>query len=349
MDLKELTFALCSLMSVSGHESTCEGELFELIGKHFDEYRTDAVGNHLFIKRSAKKGATSVLIDAHYDEIGMLVTDVREGGFLGVCQVGGLDPAILQASEVRIYGKETLTGVIASTPPHLKKSADENLKKVDELIIDTGYGKEELEELVRVGTPVGFAPIYREIGKNTDQIAGKAFDDKSCAAAAVYGIALAKREELASDVYLLLSCHEETVKDGGVAPAAFSLMPDYAMVIDVNFARVPGADTPETIEMGKGFSITSSAVTDRKLTNLTFELCREKEIKHQRCASPNSTGTNATTLNLVGRGVPVVDIGLPLKNMHTATEVLSLADSEELARLVKEFVCSEKIAEVYAQ
>ena len=350
MNLKDLTLAICSLMSISGHEGTNTEALFELVGEHFDECKTDAVGNHLFIKRAAKANAPTVLIDTHYDEIGMYVTDIREGGFLGVCSVGGLDPAIMQAAEVTVYGKETISAVIASTPPHLKSAEDEKkLKAIDELIVDTGYSKEEISEIVRVGTPVGFAPIYRELGKDTGRFAGKSFDDKACAAAAIYAICNTPREKLAANVCLLLSCHEETVRIGGVAPAAFAEKPDYAMVVDVNFARVPNTQKTDTIVMGEGISVTMSAVTDRKLTNLTLELCAEKEISHTRCASPSSTGTNSTSLNIVGEGIPVVDVGLPLKNMHTYTEVVDMKDCETLARLIEEFICSEKIAEVYAK
>ena len=131
LDLKNLIISMCSLMSISGHESTSEKALTELIGKYFDEYKTDAVGNYLFIKKSAKENAPSLLIDTHFDEIGMFVTDIKEGGFLSVTSVGGLDPAIMQASEVRIYGKETLTGIIASTPPHLRaNTAEKKLKNI---------------------------------------------------------------------------------------------------------------------------------------------------------------------------------------------------------------------------
>ena len=349
MDLKQLIYSLCSLMSISGHESTDSNALTKLVGKYFDEHKTDAVGNHLFIKKAAKANAPTLLIDTHFDEIGMLVTDIKEGGFLTVTSVGGLDGAIMQASEVRIYGKETLTGIIASTPPHLRtKESAKKLKDVDELMIDTGYSKEELEKIVRIGTPVGFAPVYRTLGGKDNIIAGKSFDNKACAASAIYGISEVAREDLAANVCLLLSCHEETVRIGGIAPAAFSLKPDYAVVIDVNLASVPGVERGETVDMGDGISIAISAITDKKLTRLALELCEEKSIKCQKCAAPSSTGTNTTCLSIVSGGVPVADIGLPIKNMHTYTEVLDLNDAKALADFVKELVCCEKIAEVYA-
>ena len=349
LNLKNLIISLCSLMSISGHESTNSDTLIGLIGKYFDEYKTDAVGNHLFIKKAAKENAPTLLIDTHFDEIGMFVTDIKEGGFLSVTSVGGLDPAIMQASEVRIYGKETITGIIASTPPHLRdKSAEKKLKNIDELLIDTGYSKEELEEFVRIGTPVGFAPIYRELGANENLLVGKSFDNKACAAATVCGIAEVDKNDLAANVCLLLSCHEETVKIGGVAPAAFDLNPDYAVVIDVNLARVPDTKRCETVDMGEGISIAISPITDKKLTKMAMSLCEENSIKYERCAAPSSTGTNTTCLCIVGGGIPVVDVGLPLKNMHTYTEVIDLDDAKALENFVKAFVSSKKIAEVYA-
>ncbi len=348
MNIKELTIALSSMMTVSGHECESTEKLFGLIGEHFDEYRRDAVGNHILIKRAARENAPTAFIDAHFDEIGMIVSDINDGGFLSATSIGGIDPAILQASEVRIYGKEEIHGIITSTPPHLSSAGDkEKLKAVDELYIDTGYSKEELCELVRIGDAIGFAPNYYELGKESGCIAGKSFDDKACAAAAIYGIAKTEREKLAANVVLSLSCHEETINRGGVAPAAFGTMPDYAMVIDVNFARDPNTKKNESIEMGEGVSVSLSAVTDKKLTYMTLDLCCEKGIKHQKVVAASSTGTNATALNLVCGGVPVVDVGLPLKNMHTPAEVINICDSETLATLVSEFISSEKIAEVF--
>ena len=347
MELKELMLSLCSLMSVSGHEYRSHAKVRELVGEHFDEIKEDAVGNILLIRRCGAENAAKIMIDAHFDEIGMIVTEIHKGGFLSVTSIGGLDEAILQASDVIIYGKEELRGVIASTPPHLQKSEEEKkLTEISKLLIDTGYEKEELEEIIRVGTPVGFAPRYTELlGEN---ICGKSFDDKACAAAAIYALANTPREELAADVYLLLSCHEETVRIGGAAVGAFSVDPDYAMVIDVNLAVVPDTPRHETVDYGAGVSISISAITDRKLTKMTEALCREKEIKFTRIAAPSSTGTNTPVMNLTGRGIPTVDIGLPLKNMHTSGETLNMSDMRELASLVRAFACSGEIKEAFA-
>ena len=343
--LKQLIISLCSISSVSGFEKRAAEQVRELCSEGFDEFYTDAVGNCTLIKRCGKKDAPRVLVDAHLDEVGMIVTGICEGGFLRVTNMGGLDVSILQAADVMIYGNEVLRGVVGSTPPHLKKT--DELPKPNELLVDVGLSKEKLEELVPLGTPVGFAPVYTEL--LNDRLCGKAFDDKACGACAVFAVANTPREELAADVYVTLTAMEETNRLGGVSASTFAIDPDYAMTIDVGFARVPGTKDLETTKMGEGISLTASSATHRILTELCAELCDRKEIPYSVVASPMSTGTNATSVNLVGLGIPVVDVGLPLGGMHTYTEVISITDALTLCDLVREFVCDRDIANKMTQ
>ncbi len=346
MELSEMIIKLSSMMSITGYESYDAEKLRTWLESDFDGYECDAMKNQILVRRCGRENAARILVDAHMDEIGMYVTDIREGGFLTVIGVGGLDTRILQAADVMIYGKEVLHGVIASTPPHLAKPEDAGkLKKVDELLIDTGYSKEELEKLVSIGTPVGFYPKYTRLGDT--QLAGKGFDDKACAACAIAAILQTPRDQLAGDVYMLLSAHEETDRLGGVVTGAYRIQPSYAMVIDVNLGRTPDTKPEETVELGKGPSVTLSAVTDRRLTAMTLALAEKQDIAVQKSVAARHTGTNAPTLGLVREGIPVVDVGLPLKSMHTYNEVLNLEDAEALVKLVRAFICSKEIAEVF--
>ena len=347
MELEKLINSLSALMSVTGHEGNGRAELESLIGAGFDESFTDAVGNRFFVKRCGREGAPKILIDAHMDEIGLIVSDIKDDGFLTVAPIGGVDLRTLQAGDVVIYGKEKIFGVVGSTPPHLRRPDEGNsLKEATELLIDTGYTKEKLSELVRIGTPVGFKPVYRHLFGS--RIAGKGFDDKSCAACAVIGISRVAREELAGDVYLMLSSREETGMFGGAAPGAYSIAPDYAMVIDVNLGKTPDTSKSETVAVGGGASLTLCPVTDRTMNKKLIALAKEKEIKTQVCVTGGSTGTNASAVNLAGAGIPCVDVGLPLKGMHTATEVLDLEDAESVAALVALFVSTKDLTEVTA-
>jgi endoglucanase len=210
-------------------------------------------------------------------------------------------------------------------------------------MVDVGLSGKRARELVSIGTPIGFAPYYTELLEN--RIAGKSFDDKACAACALWALINTPAEELAGDVYVLLSSVEETNRVGGVGAATFAISPDYAMVLDVNLARVPDTKNFETVEMGKGISISVSAATHMELTRDIQRLCEENNIPHCMVAAPQSTGTNAPSLNLTRDGVPVADVGLPLASMHTYNEVISLDDCETLCELVRAFVCCERIAE----
>ena len=347
MELKNLIIELSGLMSITGYEDYSGETVKAIADKYFDEYFCDNMRNQILVKKCGKENAPKIIIDAHFDEIGMYVTEIKEGGFLKVINVGGLDTRIMQASDVVVYGKKVINAIVASTPPHLSDAKDrETLKKIDELLIDTGYSKEELEEFVSIGTPIGFKPKYTELLNS--QLAGKGFDDKACAACAIKALAETAKEELAGDVYLLLSAHEETDRLGGVVCGAYKINPDYAMVVDVNLGKTPDTKSSETVEMGEGSALTISAVTDRKLTKMTAALCEEKGLKFQKIVSATSTGTNATALSLVRSGVPVVDVGLPLKSMHTYNEILDLNDAEEMTKLILAFVSDKKIAEVFA-
>lgn len=336
---------MAGLMSVTGYEGYDAATLDALM-QGFDECIADAVGNRIYVRRCKRDNAPRILIDVHFDEIGMLVSEILEDGFLRIERVGGLDVRTLASAEVKVYGKQVLDGVIASIPPHLQKPGEgELLAPLEELLVDTGYPKAELEQLVRVGTPVGFAPRYQYL--ENDRLVGKALDNKACAACAAAALMQTPAEELAGDVYLLLSVHEETDAIGGTAPGAFAVAPDYAMVIDVNLGRTPGTKKRETVVMGKGPSITRSAIVDRRLTKMTEQLATAREIPWQVSVAATNPGTNTSALHLVGNGIPVVDVGVPLRAMHTYVEMLDLADAEQLCALVRAFVCSEEIAEVF--
>ncbi len=342
---REELFSLCSLPSVSGFEARATEALWGLYGARFDEHTADRVGNHIFLKRCIRDDAPTLLIDTHFDEIGMVVSGIEEGGFLRVAPVGGLSPAVLQSADMLVYGKKTLRGVILSTPPHLRSQKEDTLPSAEELMVDVGYPKEELESLVPIGTPIGFAPHYTTLACGA--LAGKSFDNKACAALAAHAILNTPREALAAHVALLFSSFEETSVLGGVTPATLGIDPDYAMVIDVNLACVPHADKTETVPVGGGISLSLSTSTDPRLTAAVRALCDQKEIPYTPIAAPASTGTNAASVNLTGNGVPVVDVGLPLKNMHTYNEVFAPEDGEALCALVEAFITDQTIAAAF--
>ena len=347
MELKKLITDISGLMSVTGFTGKSAKALEDIVGHAFDEHYTDPVGNHVYVRRCGRENAPKILIDTHFDEIGMMVTAISEGGFVSVTNIGGLDMRIMQAAEVVIYGEgKEIYGVITSTPPHLTKPTEvKQLKEIEVLYIDTGYSKEELEKYVHIGTPVGFRPIYRDLMNGC--ISGKSFDCKSCSACAVHAVSSVNKEDLAGDVYMVFSNFEETgTYFGGAMVAGYGIDPDYALVADVTGAVIPG-DTRKEPKMGEGASITFAPLTNRKMTKMLSEMAKERGIKLQREVASRATGTNTTVLNLVRGGIPLVDIGLPLKNMHTYNEIICLDDAQSMSDLIKLFICSEEIAKEF--
>ena len=185
-EFTKLLRSLCSIMSISGCEKSAFANVKALLGEHFDEVTNDNARNIVLVKKSLRKNAPKIMLDAHFDEIGMLVTGVTDTGLLRVAPVGGFDRSLLPASEVWVYGEEKLYGVFASVPPHLKNPKDTKAPEWSELLIDIGYPKAEAEKLAPIGTPVGYYYSGDELlGR---RITSRSLDDKACAAALICAV-----------------------------------------------------------------------------------------------------------------------------------------------------------------
>ena len=333
-ELKNLLFALCAIPSVSGMEGDAGDKLCELIGEHFDFYRKETCGGHIFGIKSEMENAPKLLIDTHFDEVGFMVTRVLEDGFLGVTNVGGIDTRILPAARVNVYGTRTVPAYFASTPPHLQdRSKASGAPELSSLLLDTSLGN-EANEVVRVGTLCGFASECTEL--MFDAVSGHGFDNKASCAAAIAGLAAVDRKKLKYDVYLHLAAREEVGCVGG-RTGGFDIAPDIAIVLDAEFAAFPGIREDKTVKRGKGPSLTASPVCDKYLTARVKEIADELDIPVQKIAYAGRTGTDTDVLNISGIGVPCVLMGIPLSGMHTAEEIVDLNDLTRAAVLIKEF------------
>lgn len=339
--IKELLSRLCSIPTVSGFENM-KDDVVKLLSPMFDEHKRTLTGSNVFIKRCGREGAPLILIDTHFDEIGLMVTEICDRGFLKFTTVGGVDSRILCASDVTVYGKEIIRGVISARPPHLMSSDEMNKNPdVDKLYIDTGYSKEWLEENIPLGSPIGFT--YKNTELLNNRIAARGLDNKACVAAGVLAVKLLAEEKSDVDVALMLSVREE-LGGMGAMTGAYELMPDAALTLDVNFGFIPenpGADTAMyrcTAEVGEGTVISLSAVTDRKLTRELIRIAEAEGIAYQTIVEARSTGTNADKIALTGEGIPTAVLGVPLHNMHTYSEVVSVDDIISCARLVSAYI-----------
>ncbi len=342
-EYKKLLREAMAIPTVSGFEKRGAERFAKIVGEYFDDVRIDRIGNLILTKKCGAEDAPRIMLDAHFDEVGMVVSEILDGGFLRVVPAGGLDTAILSSTEVTVYGKEPVYGLFSVTPPHLMTKEDaDKLPKLGEMMIDTGYDKNELSRIVSVGDPVGYRATGCDLGSDT--VAGRGFDDKSCAAALICAVADASPEELAGDVFVVLSTREET-GGGGALAAAREIDPDFAVVTDVNYARAPGVDAKESGLRGGGPMVSLSAVTTRRLTAQILEIAEKNGIPVQTVVEASGTGTNATPLMLADGGLPLAVVSLPLGGMHTYSETLSLADADRFIKLIRAVVASRDTAE----
>lgn len=338
--IKNLLKRLCEIPSVCGREGMGKAMLFDIAGPYFDNMYSDSFGNLVLAKKSSRQGAPKLQIDAHFDEVGMMVSEVCDGGFLGVRAIGGLDMRVLCASEVTVYGKEKIYGVITSIPPHISGGKGE-VPKIQDVYIDTGLDKDTLKELVRAGDIVEFKDGVAELLNNC--VVSKSLDDKACACAVIDMASRADKDKLKYDLYVTISAQEESGKNGARL-IAYDIQPDIAIVTDVNFASGDDIDETESIEIGKGASVDISALTDIKLTRAIMKMLDLKGIKYQKVCEPSRTGTNSDGVSVAGKGVRTVLMSVPLKSMHTPSEAVCLDDIKSLSDILLEVAYTEKEA-----
>lgn len=328
----DLAKEMISLPGVSGDEAKALPDLEKLYGHYFDETGITPVASFYGIRKSKKPGAKTILLDAHFDTIGFIVTQICEGGFLKVAGIGRTAEKNLSASEVWIYGKKIIPGVFASKPPHLQEPGEREKKmELSAFSIDTGLTKEELEEIVRIGTFVGFKSETERLYGNV--VVSPSFDDRICAASHLRTLELLGDEDVGVNIAVQFSAREELGYQGA-RTTAYRLNPDIAIVMDVGHAYVPGApERRKCVELGKGCILSYSPQTNRAFTVMAEETAQEEGIPIQLLAEPGQTGTNSNAVQTGRTGVPVCLISVPLKNMHTANEIADLGDVMAASRL----------------
>ena len=323
---------LIALPGVSGDEWRALPDVVRMFGDRFDETGITPVYSFYGIRKSKKPNAKTVLLDAHFDTIGFIVTQICDGGFIKVAPIGRTAEKNLSASEVWIYGKQRVAGIFASKPPHLQEPGESEKKmELSSLSIDTGMSKEALEELVRIGNYVGFKSETERLGEFS--AVSPSFDDRICAAAHLRALDLLGDEDLGINIAVQFSAQEEYGYQGAKT-TAYRINPDYGIVMDVGHAYVPGApERRKCVVAGNGCILSYSPQTNRALTELAEQTAIEENIPVQFLAEPGRTGTNSNAVQTTRGGVPVCLISVPLKNMHTANEIADLRDALSAAKL----------------
>jgi len=311
-----------------------EGDAVSYAQKLLDTYGETALtplGSLICTVRPATPGGPHILLDAHIDQVGMVVTFIEEDGFLRVANCGGIDRRVLPASPVVIHGaKGKLCGVVASTPPHLS-SGEGKTKPVDELCVDVGLRGEEAKKAVRPGDRVTLYSHARPLLGG--QVSGSAMDDRAGCVAILKALEYLEGYRPECGLSVLLSTMEE-VGGQGARTAAFALRPTLAIAVDVSFAHTPDAPRAKCGVLGDGPMVGVAPILSSRLSRKLGEIAESEDIPCQWEVMAGATSTNADSIAVAGEGVEAGLLSVPLKYMHTAIETVSLADVENTGKLI---------------
>lgn len=252
MDTFEILSQLCSAAGVSGAEGSAAEAAAKLLEEYGEVTLDNALGSVICKVGSWEDGKPVMLLDAHIDEIGMIVTYITEDGFLKISGCGGLDTRLLLAQQVTVYGKEKLTGIVTSTPPHLEKDSSV-APDLDSVFIDIGFtSRENAAKYVSLGDRVLIENKAERLAGS--RVTSKAIDDRSGCTAILKTLELLGGQQTAYNIAVCFSTQEE-VGERGAKTAAFDINADYAIVVDVSFAKTHYENEEECGIMGKGAMI----------------------------------------------------------------------------------------------
>jgi endoglucanase len=336
MDIKHYLKLLCEASGPTGFERPVAEIAAEAIKPLVDEVRVDTLANVVAVKHCGKANAAKLLLAAHLDEVGLVVTG-HEDGFLCIGQIGGLDARVLPDRDLLILTDPPRLGVVCVQPPHVLKAEDMSKAiKQEDLRVDVGLTQEQAVREVPIGTPV----VYRTEGFEllNGRYVSKALDDRACfvillRAAEIINEELAGGRELPWDVYFIGSSGEER-SEGGAAAAAFDSDADVCIAVDVGQAKAPDSTPAIHMDLGKGPILKVGPNFTKFVEKRFTELAEREQIPVQRVATPGKSGTDAWFMHIVKGGVASGIFELPLRYMHSPAECLDFGDVEACARLL---------------
>ena len=325
---------ICETAGAPGHEKKIRDLVIETIKNHVDEYRIDNLGNIISIKRGKNSGKDKVMVAAHLDEIGFVVTHIEEGGFVRFHTLGGFDPKTLTAQRVNIHGKKTVPGVMGTKPIHVMAPEERTkMPKTTDYFIDTGMKKEALEKLIKVGDPITWE---RELVEMGDCVNCKSIDNRVSVFILIE--ALKKLKDIPYDLYAVFTVQEE-VGLRGANVSAHQINPSFGIALDTTIAYdVPGAQAHEKItELGKGAAIKimdGSVICDYRMIDYLKQTADKNKIEWQPELLP-AGGTDTAGLQRMGKdGAISGAISVPTRHLHQVIEMAHKKDIEKCIDLL---------------
>ena len=334
MDIRKTLDTLCSMAGPSGFERAVAEQAVELMRPYVDEAAVDRFGNAIGVRLCGRPGAKKLLLDAHLDEIGLIVTGIEEG-FLRFRTIGGVDPRMLPDRELTVMTQPPVLGVVACLPPHVLRAED--MKKtipMDDLRVDVGMSQEQAEAAIPIGTPM----VFRggSFALDGDKLCGKSMDDRSCFVTLLRAAELLKDKPLDVDLYIMGSTREE-VSGAGAKVGTYGINPDFCVAVDVTHGKTPDANLHRRSSIGGGPQIGIGPNMTRWMTQRMIKKAKAHAIPYQPEVMEGHTGTNGWGMQVTREGVATSVVSLPLKYMHSPIEVLDIQDIEHVAALLAAF------------
>jgi len=329
---------LISAPGLSGYEAPIRNIVAETWRPLTDELHISRLGSlHGLRRGNAPDPRPSLLLAAHIDAIGLMVTGLVDG-FLRLTRVGGLDPRVLPGQLVTVHGREELPGVIVQPPAHLLPAEIGNDPvPLEYLLVDVGLLPLQVERLVRVGDLVSFAQPPLELGE--DYLAGHSLDNRASVAALTDCLMELQGRPTSWDIWAVATAQEEETL-GGALTSAHKLRPALAVAIDVTFASSPGSPAHLTFPLGKGPTLGWGPTIHPALQKAFKDLADRLEIPYKLEAMPRRSGTDADAMQVAVEGIPTMVLGIPLRYMHTPVEMVSMKDIARTGRLLAEFAAA---------
>lgn len=331
MNIKETLFALSSADGV-GNIREASDLAYDLLKEYCKTEKSDTLTVIGYLKGDSDY---TLMLDAHIDQIAMIVTDIDDNGFLTVAKSGGIDIRALPSRRVTVHGKEKVAAVFCATPPHLS-SGEKEYTDIADIKLDTALGA-KAKEIISIGDYVTFSGDPTELLGT--RVSGRSFDDRAAVACLIEVAKRLKDKKLPLNVAFVLSDGEE-LGMRGIRPAAFKVDPNEAIAIDVSFGDGIGISEDECGKLGEGSMIGISPALDRKISQKLIKTAKDNNIPYQTEVMGERTGTNADMIAVSRQGVRTCTLSIPLRNMHTEVETLDIKDLDSVCELLCAYILS---------
>ena len=334
---REFLESLLTTPGPSGYEANSQRVWVDYVSEFADEVRTDDYGNAV---ATLSGGDTSVALAGHGDEIGFIVRDLTDDGFLRLSRIGGSDKTVSRGQHVTVHTADgPLSGVVGQTAIHLRDADDDgSVPDVAEQHVDVGAEDgDELESLVDRGDPVTFQQTVSEL--ENGRLSARGMDNRIGIWAAAEGLRRAAERGVGATVHAVSTVQEELGLQGAKM-VGFDLDPDVAIATDVTHAT----DSPDSpgkrstgVELGGGPVVARGSANHPVVVDALRETADEADIDIQLQATGIRTGTDADAFYTSRGGIPAVNVGLPNRYMHTPVEVIDDDDLDAVADLLAGF------------